>query len=446
MRRVGDLATAYQHSDSLPCSVVNRYLRVQLGMIAFENGRYSEAADKFKESIPSLTIINGIHPDPQPIEHPAPLPPSVCVSSTPYIKNISTRLQNRFEQRGVPSDLDEAIELHQAALLLRPPGHSCRSITLNSLASSLRNRFEHRGVPSDLDEAIELHQAALLLRPLGHSDRSMTLNNLALSIQNRFEQRGVPSDLDETIELYQAALLLLPPGHSHRSTTLNNLALSLHNRFEQRGVPSDLDETIELYQAALLLLPPGHSHRSTTLNNLALSLQNGFEQRGVPSDLDEAIELHQAALLLRPPGHSHRSWSLNDLANSLKTRFEQCGVPSDLDEAFRLYVQLSYLSHAVSRRDLTTAKSWATSAENTNHDSALLAYQTALKFLDQHVTILSPSPHLFDVVRMATASLAMDAFSCSTDPSVIFHVEPLPRMCQKVVESWLASPRPVHVG
>ncbi|KAG1782447.1 hypothetical protein EV702DRAFT_1192124 [Suillus placidus] len=36
-------------------------------------------------------IINGIHPDPQPTEHPAPLPPSVCVSSTPYIKNISTR-------------------------------------------------------------------------------------------------------------------------------------------------------------------------------------------------------------------------------------------------------------------------------------------------------------------------------------------------------------------
>ncbi|KAG1747481.1 hypothetical protein EDB19DRAFT_1905624 [Suillus lakei] len=34
------------------------------------------------------SIINGIHPDPQPIEHPAPLPPSVCISPTPYIKKI----------------------------------------------------------------------------------------------------------------------------------------------------------------------------------------------------------------------------------------------------------------------------------------------------------------------------------------------------------------------
>ncbi|KAG2738959.1 hypothetical protein P692DRAFT_20666675, partial [Suillus brevipes Sb2] len=43
----------------------------------------------------------------------------------------------------------------------------------------------------------------------------------------------------------------------------------------------------------------------------------------------------------------------------------------------------------------------------------LAAYQTALKFLDQHVTLLSSSSRHFDVVSMATASLAVDAFSCS---------------------------------
>ncbi|KAG2127527.1 TPR-like protein [Suillus clintonianus] len=329
------------------------------------------------------------------------------------LNNLAISLVNMFKHRGVPSDLDEAIELHQAVLLLRPPGHPDRSASLNNLGISLRTRFEQRGVPSDLDEAIELHRAAVLLRPPGHPHRSMSLSSFADSLQIRFEHRGVPSDLDEAIELYQAALLLLPPGHSDRPWSLNHLAFSLQNRFAQRGVPSDLDEAIELHQAALLLLPPGHSDRSMTLNNLASSLQNRFEHRGVPSDLDEAIELHQAALLLLPPGHADRSACLDNLALSLQNRFEQRGVPSDLDEAFRLYVQLSYLSHAVSRKDLTTAKSWATSAEKTNHDSALLAYQTALKFLDQHVTILSPSPHLFDVVRMATASLAMDAFSCS---------------------------------
>jgi hypothetical protein len=88
-------------------------------------------------------------------------------------------------------------------------------------------------------------------------------------------------------------------------------------------------------------------------------------------------------------------------------------VASDLDETFSLFLQLPQISHAVSCGDLTAAKSWATAAEETNHGSALLAYQTAIKFLDQHITLLSSSSRHFDVVRMATASLAVDAFSCS---------------------------------
>ncbi|KAG1880871.1 TPR-like protein [Suillus subluteus] len=330
-----------------------------------------------------------------------------------YLNNLANSLLDRFRQQGVPSDLDECIELHRAALLLRPHGHSDRSESLNNLAVSLGHRFRQRGVPSDLDECIELDREALLLRPPGHSDRSQSLNNLSAGLADRFRQRGVPSDLDEFIELDREALLLRPPGHSDRSRSLNNLAASLGDRFRQRGVPSDLDECIELHRAALLLRPPGHSARSQSLKNLAFGLADRFRQRGVPSDLDECIELHRGALLLRLPGHSDRSQSLNNLASSLRDRFRQRGILSDLDETFSLFLQLPHISHAVSRSDLTAAKSWATAAEEANHSSALLAYQTALKFLDQHVTLLSPSSRHFDVVRMATASLAVDAFSCS---------------------------------
>ncbi|KAG2119296.1 TPR-like protein [Suillus clintonianus] len=328
------------------------------------------------------------------------------------LNNLARSLRGRFQQRGVSSDLDEAIELYRAALLLCPPGHSLRSTSLNDLAISLRARFEQRGVASDLDESIELLRVVLLLGPVGHSDRSGFLNSLANSLYDRFKQRGILSDLDEAIELHQAALLLFPPGHPDRPVSLNNLGLSIKDRFKQRGVPSDLDEAIELHQAALFLCPHGHFNRSTSLNNLAMSLRDRFNQRGISSDLDKAIELHQAALLHRPHGHPDRSASLNNLAMSLRDRFKQRGTLSDLDEAFRLFLQLSHISHAVSRMDLTAAKSWATSAEETNHDSALLAYQTALKFLDHHVALLSSSPRYFDVVRMVTAVLGMDAFSC----------------------------------
>jgi hypothetical protein len=51
-----------------------------------------------------------------------------------------------------------------------PPGDPLRSQYLNNLAIRLGDRFTERGIPSDLDECIELHRDALLLRPLGHSD------------------------------------------------------------------------------------------------------------------------------------------------------------------------------------------------------------------------------------------------------------------------------------
>ncbi|KAG1722719.1 hypothetical protein EDB19DRAFT_1954611 [Suillus lakei] len=113
------------------------------------------------------------------------------------------------------------------------------------------------------------------------------------------------------------------------------------------------------------------------------------------------------------PDHSLRSSSLNNIALSLRDRFTQRAIPSDLDEAFCLFLQFLHISHAVSRNDLTAAKSWASSGEKTNYGSALVAYQTALKSLDQHVTLLSSSSRHFDVVSMVTASLAADAFSCS---------------------------------
>jgi len=329
------------------------------------------------------------------------------------LNNIASALGDIFEQRGALSDLDEAIELHRAALVVYSPGHSDEAAALGNLAASLQARYEQRGIQSDLDEAIELHRAALALRPPGHSARPGSLNNLAIALTDRFEQRGSLSDLDEAIELHRGTLVLYPPGHSLRSTALHNLAYNLRHRFQQKGILPDLDESVQLHRAALVLRPPGHSLRSWSFNSLATSLYNRFQRQGDLCDLDESVELYRAALELCPPGHSRRSSTVNDLATSLQDRFRQLNLPPDLDEAFRLYLQLSQISHAVSRNDFRAARSWAASAEKLNHDSALLSYQTALKFLDQHVAVLSSSSRHFDLIREVTTSLAMDAFSCS---------------------------------
>ncbi|KAJ8593325.1 hypothetical protein M405DRAFT_786125 [Rhizopogon salebrosus TDB-379] len=327
------------------------------------------------------------------------------------LKNLAFSLQMKYRQQGILSDLDEAIEVQQTVLVLHPPDHYMRPWILIHLANSFADRFGQQGVLSDIDQSIELCRAAILQCPCLLQARC--LNNLACNLLNRFLHKGVFSDLDEVIEVGRSALVLCPPDHPQRYLSLSCIANGLIARFKHQGAPSDLDEVIELNRTALLLSPLSHPHRSSALTSLAISLENKFTQQGILSDLDEAIELGRTALVLYPPDHFDRSKSLGSLANNLLHRFYQQGALSDIDEAFELYSQLPKVSHsAVSRGDLLATKSWVASAEYFKHHSVIIAYQTALKFLNRHVAVLSSSSQHFDIVKGATSSLAMDAFSC----------------------------------
>ncbi|OAX42739.1 hypothetical protein K503DRAFT_709950 [Rhizopogon vinicolor AM-OR11-026] len=57
LRRVQDLAIACQDIDTLPCAVVDLYLCMQYAILAFNNGQYSEAADRLKGSIASTMSL-----------------------------------------------------------------------------------------------------------------------------------------------------------------------------------------------------------------------------------------------------------------------------------------------------------------------------------------------------------------------------------------------------
>jgi tetratricopeptide (TPR) repeat protein len=100
-------------------------------------------------------------------------------------------------REGPPGDLD-----------LEPIRTEARDSILSWLAHTLQTRFTQRGASNDLDEAISLHQEALVLRPAPHPDRSTSLNNFANALQTRFEQRGASNDLDEAISLHCEALVL----------------------------------------------------------------------------------------------------------------------------------------------------------------------------------------------------------------------------------------------
>jgi hypothetical protein len=145
----------------------------------------------------------------------------------------------------------------------------------------------------------------------------------------------------------------------------------------------DLDETIVLDREALDLRPTGHPLRSSCLNNLAADLSTRYGQLGVIEDL---LVLDREALDLRPQGHPDRSISL-------------------------IYAQLVHIPQVVSSSDLTATRAWIRVAEDFHHPTTLLAYETSLRLLVQHLTTLPSLPQHLIILKNLTSSLAVDAFS-----------------------------------
>ncbi|KAN0094910.1 hypothetical protein V8E55_003197 [Tylopilus felleus] len=327
-------------------------------------------------------------------------------------------------------DLEEAIILQREALELCPPGHRHHSSSLNNLALYLSTRYDRLGAVGDLEQAIILLREALELCPPGHRhpDRPFSLNNLALCLSARYDQLGAVGDLEEAIIRNREALELYPQGHHHHSTSLNNLAflgdleqaiILLREALElcPPGHPcrpfsliniaklGDLEEAIILQREALELCPPGHRHHSTSLDNLATCLSMG--------DLEEAIILHQEALELRPAGHPDRPFSLMNLADCLDTRFTRLEQAEDKVALFSLYLQLVDIDilQMVSSPDLSATRAWIRVAERFQHPSTCLAYETSLRLLVEHLSTLPSLPCHLDLLKKATSSLAVDAFS-----------------------------------
>ncbi|KAI9567944.1 TPR-like protein [Boletus coccyginus] len=327
------------------------------------------------------------------------------------LNNLAVVLSTRYEQIGGIESLGEAIVLAREALDLCQQGYPDRSTSLNNLAVYLSTRYNQLGGWEDLDEAIALCREALDLLPQGHPDRSTSLNCLAVFLSTRYEQIGGMEGLDEAIVLAREALDLRPQGHPNRSTSLNNLAIYLSTRYNRLGRMEDLDEAIVLGREALELCPEGHPLRSMSLNSLAVRLSSRYKQLEAIKDLNGAIVLGREALDLRPQGHPLRASSLENLARYLHDRFSHLRQLKDKEEVFNLYAQLARVSQIVSSVDLPATREWIRMAHHFQHPTLLLAYETSLRLLTQHLATLPSLPQHLALFKKLASSLAMDAFS-----------------------------------
>ncbi|KAI9573063.1 CHAT domain-containing protein [Boletus coccyginus] len=78
---------------------------------------------------------------------------------------------------------------------------------------------------------------------------------------------------------------------------------------------------------------------------------------------------------------------------------------------FSLYTQLARVSQIISSADLSATREWIHMAHRFQHPTTLLAYETSLRFLTEHLATLPSLPQHLTTMKNLTSSLAMDAFS-----------------------------------
>ncbi|EJC98970.1 TPR-like protein [Fomitiporia mediterranea MF3/22] len=134
------------------------------------------------------------------------------------MSNLAHSLQMRFEQHERIARLKKAIAVQSVMMGLHPDSHPDRSMSLNSLTRLSVLSVEavkvtsgeslsglEQGGTGDLEEAIELHRAALELCPEGHPDRSGSLNLFHFLLFSRFNKFGLVEDFEECVQVLESA-------------------------------------------------------------------------------------------------------------------------------------------------------------------------------------------------------------------------------------------------
>ena len=107
-----------------------------------------------------------------------------------------------------------------------------------------------------------------------------------------------------------------------------------------------------------------------------------------------------------PVGRDH--WKT--FARYLRNRFTRAKQLQDREELFSLYAQLVHAPQTASSIDLSVAGAWIRMAENFQRPT-ILAYETSLRLLVQHLTTLPSLPQHLVILGNLTSSLAVGAFS-----------------------------------
>lgn len=302
--------------------------------------------------------------------------------------NLGNLLLQKFQLTHDTGALDEAVEVHRAALAAVPAGHGQqRAVHLCGLGMALQMRFKQHGSRSALREAVGLLRDAVEAHP-DHPERGMFLNELAGALRQQGYASGDRGALDEAVAYGRQAVASTAPADPRLTLRLGNLAAVLNSRFQWTGAEADLREAVQAIRRAVAVA------QTVGVYGLELALQaveiHCLHYRRLRDAASADVVLHLGARLARSADvpAEHRITAAAAWAEAAA----KTGQAGEVGEAGALVAQLLTATH----RHLMSATerlSWVSSSSSavSNVASWLLhidAPQDALDFLENSRAVL----------------------------------------------------------
>lgn len=200
-------------------------------------------------------------------------------------RNLGLVLLDRYRLDGRVVDLNEAIAVLTDLGGELPVFSPQTPWLLDALGTALSDRYDITDDEEDLHRSIQLHRAALALKP-GEADAEM-LSNLGTALIARARLTNAASDTDEAVQTFDAALRIARQQDKFTLEALVNLGNALMHRFKLTADLAALRAAIDTYEEAY-----GHTPSPSVAVNFAPALR---ELAAVTND--HAIADRAAAIL-----------------------------------------------------------------------------------------------------------------------------------------------------
>jgi len=247
----------------------------------------------------------------------------------PRLHNLTLLRMRRYENSGIMSDLNEAIDGYEEALDAVDDEDELRPALLSNSGYCLCMRYERRGESDILEEAIKRCRTAVDATHQDNPQRIRRMTNLAICLAQKYVRTERLRDLRPAIELGRSIIKAMPEEYPDRFKALNNLGVWIGWSYMQTMDPLELDECITRIREAAELAPRKHVVRNDCLNNLCGFLKMRHKLRHDRGEFESSVDLEDAIMYGReaaahlPSHHPKKTMTLRNLFEALKARYEE---------------------------------------------------------------------------------------------------------------------------